>query len=59
MINEHIIMENYWKPRNEHLHEVLMGRKGGKFDEKKGTKHQSRAKAKEEFREMVRETESD
>lgn len=59
MMNERKIMENYWKPRNEHLYEVLMGRKGGKFDEKKGTKHQSRAKAKEEFREMLSETESD
>ena len=58
-MNPRKIMENYFRPRTRHLHDVLMGRKSGKFDEKKGTKHQSRAKAKEEFREMLSETESD
>lgn len=44
-----------WKPRNEYLHDILSRCKGGAFDEKKGTKHQSRAKAKEEFREKLRD----
>lgn len=43
-----------WKPRNEHLHQVLMTRKGGALQDKKGTKHQSRARANEQFREQMR-----
>lgn len=56
-MNPRQIMKQYFRPRNEHLHDVLMGRKSGKFEEKKGTKHQSRAKAKEELREIINETE--
>lgn len=44
-----------WKPRNEYLNQILVTRKNGVFQEKKGTKHQSRAKANEEFREMLKE----
>lgn len=46
-------MKNYWKPRNEHLYDLLLSRKPGAHDEKKGHKHQSRAKAKEQFREEL------
>ena len=48
-------MKDYFKPRNEYLHEVLMGRKNGSHAEKKGHKNQSRAKAKAEFRERMRD----
>lgn len=46
--------EKKWKPRNEYLHQILTTRKGGPLQDKKGTKHQSRARASEEFREIVK-----
>ena len=58
-MNPRQMMERYFRPRNQRLHEILMSRHGGKMDEKKGTKHQSRAKAKEEFRETINETKFD
>lgn len=46
--------EPHFKPRNEHLYQVLVTRKGGPLQDKKGTKHQSRARSSEEFREMIK-----
>lgn len=45
--------EKRWKPRNKHLHDVLMSRKSGCFEEKKGRPRQSRAKANQQFRELL------
>lgn len=42
-------MMEYWKPRNEHLYNVLTGRKGGAHQDPFGHKKQKRAKAKQEF----------
>jgi hypothetical protein len=49
------IMKDYWKPRNEQLYRDLMNVRCESHSAKKGTKHQSRAKAKEEVRKEVNE----
>ena len=43
------IMKDYWKPRNEQLYRDLMGTRSESHTAKKGTKNQSRAKAKAEL----------
>lgn len=50
--------QKQWKPRNEHLHQVLMTRKSGVLQDKKGSKHQTRARATEEFREILKGVET-
>ena len=49
------IMKDYWKPRNEQLYRDLMGTRSESHAAKKGTKHQSRAKEKEEVRKEINE----
>ena len=48
-------MMEYWKPRNEHLYNVLSGRKGGAHEDPFGHKKQKRSKVKQETRKLLKE----
>jgi hypothetical protein len=45
----------YWKPRNEHLYNVLTGRKCGAHEDPFGHKKQKRSKVKQETRKLLKE----
>ena len=47
-------MHKQFKPRNKHLNDILMSKRGGEHEAKQG-KHVKRARTKETFRELMRD----
>lgn len=47
-------MHKQFKPRNKHLNDILMSKRGGEHEPKEG-KHTKRARNKNAFRELLRD----